>query len=56
MKKPKCLICGKAYYEGSTNYSPDSLRPRIDKVDCYLIYKKLLSIYGNSYIRFLNDI
>ena len=51
MKIDRCIICGKSCDRDSFEHNP---KFHIDKASCYLIYKKLLGIYGLKYIELLN--
>jgi hypothetical protein len=54
-KANKCIICGKAFGLDSLSIAPKPTLMNIDKTDCYIIYKKLLGIYGADYIKFLSS-
>ena len=54
MKGDKCIICGRSFnidhFEHRSN-----LKFNVDKANCYLIYKKLLGIYGIEFIELLDS-
>ncbi|HEX5186576.1 MAG TPA: hypothetical protein VFV86_06765 [Nitrososphaeraceae archaeon] len=55
MNKSRCMICGRMH---NTNIREESSTPskvHIKGDDCYTIYKKLLGIYGASFIVVLNS-
>ncbi|WP_161486274.1 hypothetical protein [Candidatus Nitrosocosmicus hydrocola] len=53
MKDSRCIICGKTCNMGFDHSG--NLKFNIDKASCYLIYKKLLGVYGIQYMRVLNS-
>ena len=55
LKDTKCMICGRVH---NTNVLADismSQKTQINGDDCYIFYKRLLAIYGTSYIDVLNS-
>ena len=55
IKVDRCIICGKSFaIDHFQNTS--KLEFKIDKASCYLIYKKLIGIYGIKYIELLDSI
>jgi hypothetical protein len=54
MKDNRCIICGKSFDIECFEHT-SRLRFKIDKASCYLIYKKLLGIYGVKYIELLDS-
>ena len=54
MKVNRCIICGKSFDIDSFEH-PKNLKFNIDKASCYLIYKKLVGIYGIKYIELLDS-
>ena len=54
MKVNRCIICGKSF-DSDRFEDPSNLKFNIDKGSCYLIYKKLVGIYGIKYIELLDS-
>ncbi len=54
-KDTRCMICGKVHNTGVITNSLMSTKPNLPNDDCYLIYKRLLGIFGTSYISVLNS-
>ncbi|TVP40334.1 hypothetical protein NARC_80060 [Candidatus Nitrosocosmicus arcticus] len=55
LKDRKCIICGRIHERGVFANPSEMLQPQIERGFCYIIYKRLLGIYGTSYIDILNS-
>ncbi len=51
----RCIVCGKEVRSNVFMDKKNNPYYEIDKNDCYLIYKKLLGIYGREYLEMLNS-
>lgn len=54
-KNKKCMICGKIHETGVYENSYGLQQPHVERGFCYVIYKRLLGIYGTSYVDILNS-
>ena len=55
LSNSRCMICGRMHH---TSVLPNlSMSPMVQnkRNDCYIIYKKLLGIYGAPFIAILNS-
>jgi hypothetical protein len=50
----KCIICGKSYSKNYLCCTSENVEFNIDKRECYLVYKKLMGIYGIAHLQFLS--
>ncbi len=54
-KDKRCMICGRIHETGVYENSSEILQPQIEMGFCYVIYKRLLGIYGAPYVAILNS-
>lgn len=55
LNSAKCMICGRIHETGVYEDSSGIQQPQVERGFCYLIYKRLLGIYGASFITILNS-
>lgn len=54
LKLHKCIICGNFYEIEEIEEKLNGFAVHIDKMDCYVFYKRLLGIYGSKYLEILS--
>ncbi len=54
-KDKRCMICGRIHETGVNENSSGIQQFQVEKSFCYTIYKRLLGIYGTSYVELLNS-
>ena len=54
-KEKRCIICGRIHETGVNEKSSGIQQHQVERGFCYIIYKRLLGIYGSSYVDILNS-
>lgn len=52
MSEAHCLICNKTF-ENMKDSNIHAIDQGFDSKECYVLYKKFISIYGKSFVEFL---